>query len=133
VAAPDHVSRTAGRQYWIRRLSRGGKAPPEPDLAVFLDLSRYLPDLYDLFRVLYAALLAYRPEHYRGRTVVFRAAAQPVFRLWDEPGLGWRELIEPEPIVRVVPGNHRTITAEPYVGALANQLRQCLDEADASL
>jgi hypothetical protein len=75
----DEVQRNIRRKLgvWIRRLSRGGKAPPEPDLAVFLDLSRYLPDLYDLFRVLYAALLAYRPEHYHGRTVVFRAAAQP--------------------------------------------------------
>ncbi len=118
---------------WMRRLSRGGRPSPEPDISVILDLSRYLPDSHDLFRVLYAAMLAYRPEHYRGRAVVFRAGAQPVFRLWDEPGLGWRELIEPEPIVRVVPGNHRTITAEPYVGTLADQLRECLDEADSGL
>ena len=88
---------------WLCRLSRGGKRSPEPDISVILDLSRYAPDRHDLFRVLYAALLAYRPKNYRGRVVVFRAAAQPIFRLWDEPGLGWRELVEPEPDVRVVP------------------------------
>jgi len=117
---------------WLRRLSRGGKRSPEPDISVILDLSRYAPDRHDLFRVLYAALLAYRPKNYRGRVVVFRAAAQPIFRLWDEPGLGWRELVEPEPDVRVVPGNHRTMTAEPYVSSLATQLRQCLDRADTA-
>ena len=117
---------------WLRRLSRGGKRSPEPDISVILDLSRYAPDRHDLFRVLYAALLAYRPKNYRGRVVVFRAAAQPIFRLWDEPGLGWRELVEPEPDVRVVPGNHRTMTAEPYVSSLATQLRQCLDQADTA-
>jgi thioesterase domain-containing protein len=78
-------------------------------------------------------LLAYPPKRYRGRVVVFRATAQPIFRLWNEPGLGWRELVEPEPKVRMVPGNHRTITAEPYVSSLARELRQCLDEADTRI
>ena len=116
---------------WIRYLSRFGKVPLEPDVSIVLDLSRYAPDRHELFRVLYAALLAYRPKTYRGRAVVFRAAAQPVFRPWDEPALGWRDLISPAPEVRVVPGNHRTMISEPHVRALARALRQALDDAEA--
>ena len=126
--AGNNVRRKAAA--WARRLVRRANGSREPDISGIVDLSRYTPDRHDLYRVLYNALLIYPAKRYRGRVVVFRAAAQPILRLWDEPALGWRELIEPEPIAGVVPGNHRTMTAEPFVSSLAAELRQCLDEAD---
>src|SRR5262249_45914175 len=56
---------------WIRYLGRFGQKPLEPDVSIVLDLSRYAPDRHELFRVLYAALLAYRPKTWLGRAVVF--------------------------------------------------------------
>src|SRR5262249_5900443 len=131
---PRELSNNVRRKLvvWTRRSVRRGRGPgpSQPDVSAILDLSRYAPDRYDLFRVVYAALLAHRPGTNQGPAVVFPARAQPIFRLWDEPALGWRELITPEPEVRVVPGNHTTITAEPFVGVLAKQLSACLDKAD---
>ena len=114
---------------WGHRLGNA-ETVREPDVSIMLDLARYAPDRHDLFRVLYRALLAYQPQSFRGRAVVFRAEAQPILRLWDEPALGWSKLIHPQPAVRVTPGNHRNITAHPNVSYLAEQLRECLDEAD---
>src|SRR5207248_2166788 len=95
------VGEEIGRKLMVRmrRLGHGGDGSSEPDNSAILNLSRFAPDSHDLSRALYAALLAYQPTEYRGRVLVIRAAAQPIFRLWDEPGLGWRKLVEPEPSV----------------------------------
>ncbi len=75
----------------------------------------------------------YKPQAYSGRIVYFQAEDRR--GLANEPlqGVGaWRELAVGELDVRVVSGDHFRILKEPHVQVLAQQLRECLDAAQAN-
>ncbi len=87
--------------------------------------------LLPTFRQVRGALLhaerAYQASAYNGRLVVFRPEAAGPLRL--KGPTGWAALATEGIEVREVPGDHHTIMQEPYVGALAASLRECLDRA----
>jgi amino acid adenylation domain-containing protein len=93
--------------------------------------ARNLPEPYlDLIHALYRAQLDYEPKAYPGRVTLFRAAAQPLFRL-QAPDLGWREVACGGLRVVVMPGTHNDLLGEPGVRVLGESLRACLEEARA--
>jgi thioesterase domain-containing protein/acyl carrier protein len=74
-----------------------------------------------------AALLHYTPTPYSGRIALFRARQQP---WWSEhdPLLGWAGLAEAGIRVYDVSGHHHSMTYEPHVIEIAQQLSVCIDQ-----
>ncbi|MEM1117839.1 MAG: condensation domain-containing protein [Bacteroidota bacterium] len=72
---------------------------------------------------------AYRPTPYPGPVTLLRSSAWSSWddKWWHVPV--WTELAEGGVEVHTVPGNHETMLHEPYVQALADQVRACLDGA----
>jgi amino acid adenylation domain-containing protein len=76
------------------------------------------------------ALAEYRPQRYPGPVTLLRTDKRP--SLWpSRPDLGWSQLAEGGVDVRELPGRHHEIFLEPHLDALATQLQECLDEAEA--
>jgi len=73
----------------------------------------------------YLAARNYVPRIYPGRVALFWASGDLTtsFDLLD----GWRVLAAGGVEVHEISGNHINITKEPHVGALAQELRACLD------
>ena len=75
----------------------------------------------------------YIPRTYPGQIVYFLAEDRQNITGKPRSGAGaWRELAAGELDVRVVPGDHSQVLKEPHVQALARQLRECLDVAQAN-
>jgi thioesterase domain-containing protein len=83
----------------------------------------------------------YRPEGYAGQVTLFRCDDLDPEDVKDlpavyaevaaDPTLGWRDLAcAPVEVLRV-PGSHANLCAEPHVGVLAEQMKDCLDRAFA--
>jgi amino acid adenylation domain-containing protein len=76
------------------------------------------------------ALVHYAPPMYSGRITLLRAELRG-----SEGGhhgdMGWAKLAAGGVDVRVVPGGHLFVIQEPYAGGLAQELRSCLDKAQA--
>ena len=68
----------------------------------------------------------YVPRFYSGRATLFLATDLTASYDLRE---GWRELIKGGIDVHEISGDHINIIQEPYVGVLADKLRDCLNEA----
>jgi hypothetical protein len=76
------------------------------------------------------AAAAYTPEPYPGRITLFRAAEQPIVCSFD-PEMAWGPLAKGGVDIRTIPGSHLSILQEPWVRALASELRRALDRPPA--
>jgi thioesterase domain-containing protein len=74
------------------------------------------------------ALTHYRPKFYSGEIHLFRCPDPSRFR-GSDPLLGWGGLAD-RIVVSEIPGEHGSLTAEPFVGFLGKALRQSLDSVD---
>jgi amino acid adenylation domain-containing protein len=102
-------------------------------------LSLELEDLFDLggasgaYRAMMEANLKafqeYTPQPYKGRITLLLARARPLFSSY-EPDLGWGKYALGGVDVAWVPGNHNSILQEPFVAALAEQLKSRLDREE---
>jgi len=103
-----------------------------PDVASMFDVSNFQPEQVSLYDAHIRALRAYRPAPLPVPITLIRADAQLLSHLALDQTLGWGELAA-KVQVRVVPGNHQTITAEPFVRQLAQTLSAELDAAQGRL
>ena len=87
-----------------------------------MDVSRYQPVHKSFVNRLFEALFSYRPKSYSGGVVVYEATVKPLLYL---PKIGriWREFAPQTQVVEIV-GTHISMMHEPYVGALANDMRR---------
>jgi aspartate racemase len=76
------------------------------------------------------AVRAYIPHVYPGRMIFFLDSETPV-KGSHNPMLTWGDLVAGGLEVHRVPGQWSTIFQEPHVQVLAEQLRACLDQAQA--
>jgi amino acid adenylation domain-containing protein len=84
------------------------------------------PVLKNIEEINFAAVKDYVPQTYSGSVALFLASDLTAdYDLHD----GWRELVAGEIDTLEIPGNHINIIKEPHVGALAEKLRSCLDQA----
>ncbi|MBV9792065.1 MAG: alpha/beta fold hydrolase [Chloroflexi bacterium] len=110
-----------------------------------IDRERFLTILR-VFSAHARARIAYQPQPYAGRAVIFRARNQsildaakyaprslPLRRIAHkrrprsiEPSMGWKRLISGPIEAYEVPGNHMTLLEEPFVAVLADRLRDVL-------
>ena len=84
------------------------------------------PVLQNIEEINFTAVKDYVPQTYSGNVMLFLASDLTAdYDLHD----GWRELVAGEIEAHEIPGNHINIIKEPHVGALAEKLRSCLDQA----
>jgi amino acid adenylation domain-containing protein len=121
--------RTIARKTSTRVRGRGQESY-KVDAESCFDANKLPGPYLGLIHTLYRAQLDYEPTAYPGRVTLFRAAAQPLFRL-QAPDLGWRGVARGGLRVVVVPGTHDDLLGEPGVQVLAESLKSCLEEARA--
>jgi thioesterase domain-containing protein len=71
---------------------------------------------------LWQAAARYVPKPYPGRVTLIQARVRPVFCHPDND-LGWGQLARGGVAVRMIPGRHENILAEPHVRQLAAELK----------
>jgi thioesterase domain-containing protein len=125
------------RRVW-QETKRAGVIPAEMTLLEFRRL-------FDTFKANSDMMLRYEPGEYDGRVTLIAAEQSleqdPSFVRFDEPSeteaaapsqddssYGWAPLAGGGVDVHVVPGNHFTMMREPFVEALAERLRDCINE-----
>jgi amino acid adenylation domain-containing protein len=74
------------------------------------------------------ALMQYTPKYYSGEIHFFRCP-DPSLDRGADPLLGWGDLAR-HVTVSEIPGEHGSLTVEPYVGFLARALHQSLDSLE---
>jgi thioesterase domain-containing protein/glycosyltransferase involved in cell wall biosynthesis len=83
-----------------------------------------------VYRAHRRALRGYEPGPYAGPVALFRTAGTPPQARFspevDQDTWGWSALATGRLAVRIVPGDHDTLLAEPYVRELAAVLEACL-------
>ncbi len=84
------------------------------------------PVLKNIEEINFTAVKDYVPQAYSGNVTLFLASDLTADYDLHE---GWRELVAGEIETHEIPGNHINIIKEPHVGALAEELRSCLDRA----
>ncbi len=78
----------------------------------------------------------YAPQQaYPGRITLFRASDDQLFlrRRSKDSTLGWSEHAAGGVEVREIPGNHIVLFRRPFLGALATELRACIERAQADI
>lgn len=79
------------------------------------------------------AIDRYEPQTYPGHLTYFRARdSSPndiidAANFFDGPAQGWERYVRQPPAVHLVPGHHNALMEEPYVQALAEAMRMCLE------
>jgi thioesterase domain-containing protein len=86
-----------------------------------MDLSLYPPEQRQFINRLFAALFSYFPEPYPGEVVVYEAKVAPLLYL-PQVGRSWHQIAPRAEIVGIV-GTHIGMMHDPYVAALAEDLR----------
>jgi acyl transferase domain-containing protein/thioesterase domain-containing protein len=90
----------------------------------FLDLSHFSPSLAGFMNALYDALCAYVPKPYSGRVLLYKSRSEPLYHLLEVERT-WQKIAAHVDIV-VVRGTHVSVVLEPYVHAVADDLRKRL-------
>ena len=102
--------------------------PSEPSAEDTIDLSLYSEEQRRVWDAHLRASDNYRPRSYPGSLVLFRTNIHPVFCSFD-PTYGWGEFARGGVTVKIVPGDHESILAEPHVRKVAAELKECLGRA----
>ncbi len=118
------------RRVWIEAKTTG-RVPVDITLMAFRKL-------FDSFKAKAHMMRSYAGGMYQGKITLFRAE-QPLEFIGEttpenyytdtEPTKGWKQWAAGGVEVYTMPGQHHTIMREPYVKALAEQLRTCVQDA----
>ena len=90
-----------------------------------MDVSRFQPVHVSFINRLFNALFAYTASKYSGHVIVYEAAVKPLLQL-PQIGRKWRKLGSNVEVVEII-GTHNTMMHEPYVDALAKDLRERIE------
>jgi hypothetical protein len=107
-------------------LKRGEKLGGGYSLEGMMDLSPYQPPHRLFIDRLFSSLFAYVPKAYSETVVVYEAKVTPLLYL-PQIGRMWREFAPQSEVVDIV-GTHVGMMREPYVDALANDMRRRIAE-----
>lgn len=86
-----------------------------------MDLSPYQPAHRAFINRLYGAVLTYVPRAYSGEIVVYEAQVTPLLSA-PQIGRAWRKFAPQSAVVQIL-GTHIGMMREPYVAALAQDIR----------
>ena len=107
-------------------LKRGEKLGGGYSIEGMMDLSPYQPPHRMFINRLFAAMFAYVPGGYSGSVVVYEAKITPLLYL-PQIGPTWRNFTPQAEVVDIV-GTHISMMREPYVDALAKDMRMRISE-----
>jgi thioesterase domain-containing protein len=107
-------------------LKRGQKFGGGYSLEGMMDLSPYQPPHRLFIDRLFAALFAYVPKTYSGTVVVYEAKITPLLYL-PQIGRTWRNFAPQAEVVNII-GTHISMMRDPYVDALAKDMRMRIAE-----
>ena len=107
-------------------LKRGQKMGGGYSIEGIMDVSRYQPAHKSFINRLFNALFAYAPANYSGDVVVYEAAVKPLLYL-PQIGRIWRKLAPKSEVVEII-GTHISMMHEPYIDALAKDIRRRISE-----
>ena len=99
-----------------------GILPANTELAQVLSLLQ-------VFKRNVRAMCGYVPQEYAGQVKLFKAREETARDVSDH-ALGWGEAAAGRLEIHNIPGTHYTIMREPHVKVLAEQLKDCLRQAD---
>ena len=102
------------------------------DAATIFNIDPSETELTSRFEAGLKALRAYKPARSPVPIAVFRAEIPLMHHLLMDPTLGWKELARHDVQVRIVPGDHYSMTTEPLVRHLAKALSNELDAIQSS-
>jgi thioesterase domain-containing protein len=102
-------------------LKRGQRFGGGYSIEGMMDLSPYQPSHRLFIDRLFAALFAYVPRRYSGTVVVYEAKITPLLYL-PQIGRTWRGFAPQSEVIDIV-GTHISMMREPYVDALAKDMR----------
>jgi thioesterase domain-containing protein len=105
-----------------RGLKRGEKVGGGYSVEGIMDVSGYPPAQKSFVNRLLASLFTYVPKEYSGDVVVYEAKITPLLYL-PQIGRTWNRYAPQSEVVRIV-GTHISMMREPYVDALAMDLRR---------
>jgi amino acid adenylation domain-containing protein len=128
---PERTSRLRHIQRTIVRWSKAAVGRPAKINSMF-DLTQSRPEQVLVLEGHLRALQDYRPRPSAIPVTLFRAEVQLLSNLALDWTLGWRALTDKKVRVRVVPGNHGSITGDPFVADLARMLCEELDSKSAN-
>jgi len=77
------------------------------------------------------AVDSFVPARYDGRVFLVRETDLPPELAWMGSDLGWNNIARKLSIHKIIPGGHFTITEHSTVIIFAEQLKACLEEAEA--
>jgi thioesterase domain-containing protein len=103
-------------------LKRGQKLGGGYAINGIMDVSRYQPVHKSFVNRLFQSLFSHVPKSYAGNVVVYEATVKPLLYL-PQIGRIWQEFARQAEIVEIV-GTHISMMHEPYVDALANDMRK---------
>jgi thioesterase domain-containing protein len=107
-------------------LRRGEKWGGGYSIVGIMDMSRYHRAQKSFINRLFSALCAYAPQPYDGEVIVYEARTTPLLYL-PEIGRRWKGFASASKVVHVV-GTHISMMRQPYVGAMASDLRARIKE-----
>ncbi len=102
-------------------LNRAQKLSGRYAIEGLMDVSRFQPAHVAFINRLYSAALGHTAADYSGEVVVFEAAVKPLLYL-PQIGRIWRKLAPRTDVVQIM-GTHVSMMREPYVFAMARELR----------
>ncbi len=102
------------------------------DAASIFNINPSETELISRFEARLTALRAYRPIPSPVPITLFRAKIPLMSHLIMDSTLGWKEITHREVKVRIVPGDHHSMTVEPLVRQLAKALSDELDAVQSS-
>jgi thioesterase domain-containing protein len=102
------------------------------DVDEMVNLADYSEKQRAVWQTHVRALMRYRPKPYLGRVTLFRTRGHALLCSFDDQ-YGWGRLAQGGVDTKIMPGGHGNILDEPYVRAVAQALRDSLEEADPGM
>jgi thioesterase domain-containing protein len=103
-------------------LSRAQKLSGRYAIESFMDVSRFQPFHVSFINRLFLAALKFRPLTYSGEVIAYEASVKPLLFL-PQVGRIWSKLAPRANVVEIT-GTHISMMREPYVTAMAEDLRR---------
>ena len=115
----------AAQAGWPAQRKHSAPAPRNAAGSESRDVERPIWNIYT------KAVSSYIPARYDGKVFLFREIDLPPELAWLGSDLGWRKIARSLSIHNI-PGGHFTITEHSNIMIFAEQLKVCLQEAEAA-
>lgn len=120
------------KQFWQSILGEAvlANALPQPSRKQILSELNIRPMLR-IYQANNQATLSYVPQVYPNSITLLKTSVQSS-KVHENSSLGWSQLTEGRVEIHQVPGNHLTMLRKPHVKVLVDQLKVCIERAQAA-